>query len=102
MAGLSSIKEFHIVCIVREPPVTSVDYFLDNEDTMCRKAYKWLCGLETGHQDAVEAEQLQEERIKKLSSLKQNPRTSLILNINLGIIFSVGLFLYLYFTFHRA
>ena len=80
----------------------SVNVFSDAEEGMCRKAYKWLCGLEAGHQDAIQAEQQQEERLKKLSSLKQNPRTSLILNINLGIIFSVGLFLYLYFTFHRA
>jgi hypothetical protein len=79
-----------------------INSFSGNDDSMCRKAYKWLCGLEVGHQDAVNAEQLQEERIKKSSNLKQNPRISLILNINLGIIFSVGLFLYVYFTFHRA
>ena len=77
--------------------------FADNEETMFKKAYKWLCGLDVnGSQNTVNAEQEQEERIKKLSSLKQDPRTSLILNINLGIIFSVGLFLYIYFTFHRA
>ncbi|XP_028415401.1 sodium/glucose cotransporter 4-like [Dendronephthya gigantea] len=75
---------------------------VEDDDSMCRKTYKWLCGLEAGHEDAVKAERQQEERIKKLSSLKQDPRTSLILNINLGIIFSVGLFLYLYFTFHHA
>ena len=84
--------------------VGGVYLFADDEDeTMCKKAYKWLCGLDVdGPENAINAEQEQEERIKKLSSLKQDPRTSLILNINLGVIFSVGLFLYIYFTFHRA
>ena len=50
----------------------------------------------------IKAEELQEERIKKLGSLKQNPRISLILNVNLAVIFAIGLFLYLYFTFHKA
>ncbi|CAB4016059.1 CAAX prenyl protease 1 homolog [Paramuricea clavata] len=91
-------ESFEMVNKVEEKPdkneneemkIEDVDVVTEgNDDSMCRKAYKWLCGLEVGHQDAVNAEQLQQERIKKSSSLKQNPRISLILNINLGIIFS--------------
>lgn len=74
----------------------------DVDESTCQKVSQWLCGLEGGNQVAIKAEELQEERIKELGSLKQNPRISLILNVNLAVIFAIGLFLYLYFTFHKA
>lgn len=74
---------------------------VQDENSLCKKTYKWLCGIEIQNEDTAVAEQVrEEERMKKLSSLKQDPRVNLFLNINLCIIFAVGAFLYIFFTVH--
>ena len=96
------IERFLVIVTMNSNSISHGVFPFIIDENVCKKTYTWLCGLDHGEPGAVDHDKLEEERIRSLSSLKQSPRANLLLNINLGIICSVGLFLYIYFTFHKA
>ncbi|GAB6032116.1 Sodium/myo-inositol cotransporter [Chamberlinius hualienensis] len=62
-----------------------------------KKAYFWFCGYDY---DGKEEENLKamQEHLMRLSTLNQTRFEKIILNVNLVIILTVGLFLYIFFT----
>ena len=73
----------------------TVDRVLRQLAAELRKVSSWFCGLEAA--DPVETTLLQ-ERLQRISSLRQNSRTKLFLNLNAVVVLLLGVFMFVYFS----
>ncbi|XP_031552878.1 sodium/myo-inositol cotransporter-like [Actinia tenebrosa] len=71
---------------------------IDAKRSPIRRFYNWFCGYETGSEEAVKAAIEQEQRISIVTSLEQDPRAKIFLQVNVAIILCIGLALYIYFS----
>lgn len=69
----------------------------DQMKNPCRRGYDWFCGYDDTIKGQSEAQKHQ-EHLKKITSLKQNPKAKIFLNLNLVIILLVATTLYIYFS----
>ncbi len=65
--------------------------------THIRRAYDWFCGFDDTERGEI-SRQYQQEHLKKITSLKQDGRAKLFLNLNLAFIVSLAAFLYAFFS----
>eukprot|EP00057_Strongylocentrotus_purpuratus_P030522 XP_781922.3 PREDICTED: sodium/myo-inositol cotransporter [Strongylocentrotus purpuratus] len=73
------------------------DEVRSDERSHVRRAYDWFCGYD----DTAKGKELlkeQQERLSKITSLKQDPRAKVFLNINLVLIIGVTTFMYLFYS----
>lgn len=72
----------------------------ESEENSClrctKKSLSWLCGLETASQTS--SPKTKEEHLSGMASLDEDPRTKMILRINLVLVVAVGIGLFAYFT----
>lgn len=62
-----------------------------------RRALMWFCGLDSSEvAEALEHEQ--DTRVAKITSLKQDPRAKLFLNINAVCLICITIFMYIFFS----
>ncbi|XP_071486105.1 sodium/myo-inositol cotransporter-like [Diadema antillarum] len=65
--------------------------------TKWRRAYDWFCGYDDTAKGQLALRE-QEERLKKITSLKQDPRAKFFLNVNLVLIIGFATFMYAFFS----
>ncbi|CAH1791826.1 unnamed protein product [Owenia fusiformis] len=65
--------------------------------SILKRGYDWFCGFDTT-EEGLQTALKHEAHLQKITSLKQDPRAKIFLNINLVIIFIIGIFLYIYFS----
>ena len=69
----------------------------DIEKTVLRRGYDWFCGYDDSSAGRIKARK-QQEHLKKVSSLKQDPKAKIFLNINLVCILLITTTMYIIFT----
>jgi hypothetical protein len=85
---LYSILNFSISVVIEEPK---------RKKTVLRRGYDWFCGFDESAEGLKNIMQ-QEAHLKGIQALKQDKRAKLGLNFLLGIIVTIAVFLYGYFS----
>ena len=70
---------------------------VEKKQSLVRRGYDWFCGFDDSA-DAVRSREEQQEHLRKITSLKQNPKAKLFLNINLAFLVCLATFLYVFFS----
>ena len=65
--------------------------------SLLRRGYNWFCGIDDTPEGLRKAEE-QSARIKKITSLSQDPRARLGLFIGLVVLCTLDVFLYIFFS----
>ncbi|XP_033116002.1 sodium/myo-inositol cotransporter-like isoform X2 [Anneissia japonica] len=63
----------------------------------CKKGYDWFCGYDDTMKGKQKA-QKHREHLKAVTSLEQDPKAKIFLNVNLVVIIGVATFLYIFFS----
>ena len=64
----------------------------------CLRFLNWILGVETDAEDAEKNQKAMAEHLQQLSTLQQSTFQRVILYTNLGIILSLAVFLYVFFS----
>ena len=84
-------------CYMPTETSTAGTHTLATEDHWVQRGKRWclwVCGLQVTHQN-ISSEQ---NHLQFLTSLNENPRVKLFLNINFIVLVAVGIALFVYFT----
>ncbi|XP_020891932.1 sodium/glucose cotransporter 4 [Exaiptasia diaphana] len=83
--GEAHLEDANVVVVDSKPPLST-------------RMLNWFCGYDEGSDEAHKAAMAQQKRMDAISSLEQDSRAKLFLQVNLVIILCVGLSLYIYFS----
>ena len=77
--------------------VAGPDRPVEKEKSIIRRGYDWFCGFDDSA-DGIQSQRQQQEHLRKITSLKQDPKAKLFLNINLAFLVCLATFLYVFFS----
>ncbi|XP_028836747.1 solute carrier family 5 member 3a [Denticeps clupeoides] len=69
----------------------------EGQDGKCMKILEWFCGFKQ-EEAKIQKKPLEEDKEPILAMLHEPPRTKAILNIGLILVYSLGIFLFVYFS----
>jgi len=95
------------ITIVKDPELEGNSHLIQENGTLkvvqkihkpvWKRAFEWFCGFDDSEQGVLNA-QKQQERIEKITSLKQDKTARIFLFVNVLILFALAIFLYIFFS----